>query len=296
MNESPCDLCGSRSARELYTARDRLGNSTADFHISQCLKCGILRTLPPMTERELARFYPADYWGDEQPSLDWIRSSQKEKTRFFDGCHLAGGRILDVGCGAGFFLRALDPQNWNRYGVEISREAALLAARALGDDRVFAGVLKEAQYENSFFDAVSFWSALEHANEPRASLVEAHRILKTGGTLILQVPNAASYQARVFRGHWFALDAPRHRYHFTRKILDQLLRETGFEIYRATFFSKAHNAHALRQSLKSKLRADQPSSFGRAMFLLSLPFLRPVDWLMSAARQGATITLAARAV
>jgi SAM-dependent methyltransferase len=293
MDESPCDLCGSRSARELYTARDRLGNSA--FIIAQC-QCGVLRTLPAMTEQELAAFYPADYWGEEEPSIDWIRSSQKEKTRFVDRCRLAGGRILDVGCGAGFFLRALDQSKWTRYGVEISREAAALARRALGDDRVFAGVLKDAAFEDSFFDAVSFWSALEHTNHPRASLAEARRIMKAGGTLILQVPNAASYQARWFRGDWFALDAPRHRYHFTLRTLDHLLRETGFEIYRATFHSKAHNPHALRQSLKSKLRADQKASFGRAMFILSIPFLKPLDSLMNMARKGATLTLAARAV
>ncbi|MEW6209075.1 MAG: class I SAM-dependent methyltransferase [Acidobacteriota bacterium] len=293
MNHSPCDLCGSRSARELYTARDRLGNST--FFIAQC-QCGVLRTLPQMTEQELAAFYPADYWGEEEPSMDWIKSSQKEKTRFFDRCRLAGGRILDVGCGAGFFLRALDQSLWNCYGVEISRDAASLARRALGYDRVFAGALKEAAFENSFFDAVSFWSALEHTNEPRATLTETRRIMKTGGTLIVQVPNAASYQARWFRGDWFALDAPRHRYHFTHKTLDHLLRETGFEIYRATFFSRAHNPHALRQSLKARLRAERPDSLGRAMFILTIPFLKPFDSLMSAARRGATLTLAARAV
>jgi SAM-dependent methyltransferase len=249
-----------------------------------------------MTEQELAAFYPADYWGDEEPSLDWIKSSQREKTRFLDGCHLAGGRILDVGCGAGFFLRALDPTKWTCYGVEISREAARLAARALGDDHIFAGMLKEACFEDSFFDTVSFWSALEHTNEPRATLAEARRILKTGGTLIVQVPNAASYQARWFRSDWFALDVPRHRYHFNLKTLEHLLCEEGFEIYRATSFSKEHNSHALRQSLKASLRAEQKTSFGRAIFLLSIPFLKPVDYLMSAAGQGATITIAARAI
>jgi len=196
MSDQPnCELCGAEAARELYIARDRLGNSKAEFRIARCLGCGVLRTLPQMTERELAPFYPDDYWGDEEPSSDWIRSSQADKTRFVEACNLAGGRILDVGCGAGFFLRALDQQKWDRYGVEPGRRSALVAARALGQNRVFAGALKEASHEDSFFDVVAFWSSLEHTNEPRAHLIEARRILKTGGTLIIQVPNAASYQA-----------------------------------------------------------------------------------------------------
>ena len=109
----------------------------------------------------------------------------------------------------------------------------------------------------------------------------------------MQVPNAASYQSRAFKGDWFALDAPRHRYHFSADRLERLLAETGFSVYRKTFFSKAHNAHALRQSLKARWW-PQPSS--RVLFYLSIPFLKPVDSLLSLAGKGATVTLAARAV
>ena len=291
-----CGLCGSTRARELYTARDRLRNSEQIFLIAECLGCGVLRTLPEMTERELALFYPRDYWGGDEPELDWIRSSQKEKTDFISACELDGGSILDVGCGSGFFLRALDQSKWDRFGVETGEAAARAANRALGQGRVFTGTLIESACADALFDAVTFWSALEHTNEPRANLIEARRIIKHGGSLIIQVPNAASYQAQLFDGHWFALDAPRHRYHFTLQTLDTLLSETGFKIYRTTLFSKAHNAHALRQSLKSKLLAENANSAGRALFYLSIPFIKPFDWLMTTLGKGATLTLAARAV
>jgi len=131
-------------------------------------------------------------------------------------------------------------------------------------------------------------------NEPRANLLEARRIIKPNGTLIVQVPNAASYQARLFGGNWFALDVPRHRYHFTPRMLEKLLSQAGFEIYRATFFSKAHNAHALRQSLKSTLCKRDSSAIGQALFLAAIPFIKPADYVMSALGKGATLTVAAR--
>jgi 2-polyprenyl-3-methyl-5-hydroxy-6-metoxy-1,4-benzoquinol methylase len=83
-----------------------------------------------MTGRELALFYPRDYRGGDEPSPDWIRSSQKEKTDFISACGLKGGSILDVGCGSGFFLRALDRERWACFGVETGEEAARAAARA----------------------------------------------------------------------------------------------------------------------------------------------------------------------
>ncbi|HSB12218.1 MAG TPA: class I SAM-dependent methyltransferase [Blastocatellia bacterium] len=299
INPTPgaCDVCGAISARELYTAKDRLSNSGETFSIGQCPGCGVLRTLPALSETQLARFYPADYWGaGEEPSQAWIRSSQAEKTRFLSRCGLAGGRILDVGCGSGFFLRALQPAHWDRFGVETSDAACAAAAHALGRGRVFRGELIESQWPDSSFDVVTFWSALEHTNEPRANLKAARHIIKPGGSLIVQLPNAASYQARWFGGDWFALDAPRHRYHFNLPILERLLSETGFELYRTSYSSKAHNAHALKQSLKLKLLSKDSGAGPKALFYLSLPLIKPLDALMSALGKGATLTIAARAV
>jgi 2-polyprenyl-3-methyl-5-hydroxy-6-metoxy-1,4-benzoquinol methylase len=292
-----CELCGATTARELYTVADRLRNSDRRFSIAECDGCGVLRTLPEMSERELARFYPKDYWGgDNAPSDDWVSASQSEKTMFVARCGLKTGRILDVGCGAGFFLRALDQTMWDRFGVETGEVAAREASRAIGSRRVFPGTLIESACEDGAFDVVTLWSALEHMNEPRENLIEARRILKPGGTLIVQVPNAASYQARLFGGDWFALDAPRHRYHFSPRTLERLLSQTGFKPYRTTFFSKAHNAHALRQSLKSRLYARDAGVVSRAIFLAAIPLIRPVDLLMSAMGKGATLTVAALAV
>ena len=287
-----CNLCGTSVVRHLYPARDRLRNSDQDFWIAECGGCGVLRTLPAMVEEELASFYPDDYWGMEnEPAQQWIASSQADKLQFLGACKLTSGRILDVGCGSGFFLRALDAARWDRAGVEISEGAAEAARRAIGGDRIFTGTLNQAAYSDSEFDVVTLWSALEHTNQPRSTLVEARRILKPGGSLIVQLPNADSYQLRLFSGHWFALDVPRHRYHFTPKTLEWLLSGIGFSSYHMTFFSKAHNAHSLRQSLKAML---WPNPSTRALFYLAIPFIKPVDFVMSALGRGATMTIAAR--
>jgi SAM-dependent methyltransferase len=288
-----CAVCGSTTARLLYTTRDRLKTTADIFQIVECCACSIRRTLPEMDESELAKYYPNDYWGGV-PSAEWIQASQADKTEFVNSCLLRGGRILDVGCGAGFFLRALDERLWQSYGVEIGAAAAQAAGQALGREKIFQGTLLEANFADDFFEALTFWSALEHTNEPKANLLEARRIIKTGGTLIVQVPNIASYQANLFKGDWFSLDAPRHRYHFNLQTLQSLFAATGFEIYQQTFQSKVHNAHALRQSLKARLW--EKSMLHRAAFLVAIPFLKPFDFFMSASGKGATMTVAARAI
>jgi SAM-dependent methyltransferase len=288
-----CEVCGAKDWRQLFSTRDRLQLSGEPFGIVECAVCKLWQTFPEMSEAELAHFYPNDYWGGE-PSEKWIQTSQADKTEFIRQSRLEGGCILDVGCGAGFFLRALGEKSWSRFGVEIGDEAARAAATALGSQQIFTGTLLEAKFDKGAFDVVTFWSALEHTNEPRLNLLEARRILKSGGTAVIQVPNAASYQAKMFKGDWFSLDAPRHRYHFNLQNLKQLLEATGFAIYHKTFQSKVHNSHALRQSLKAKLwHRSMPK---RAAFLLAIPLLKPFDYFMSGSDKGATMTVAARAV
>jgi len=249
-----------------------------------------------MSESELAPYYPKDYWGEEDPpSPQWITSSQREKTEFLRKCEITGGRILDVGCGAGLFLRALDADAWERFGVETGAEACRLAAGALGAGKVLSSGLAEARLATGSFDVITMWSALEHMNHPRSILVESRRLIKPGGTIVLQVPNSTSYQARVFRGNWFALDVPRHRYHFNLPVLDGLLSEAGFRIYRTTYFSRAHNAHAFRQSLKTTLRAVETKA-GFAAFCLAIPLIKPIDFVLTILGAGATLTVAARAI
>ncbi|HLG14587.1 MAG TPA: class I SAM-dependent methyltransferase [Blastocatellia bacterium] len=250
-----------------------------------------------MTACELAAFYPEAYWGEEQePSESWIRRSQSERVRLLSKWGLGGGRILDVGCGSGFFLRALDAGTWDRFGVEIGTAAAKLASQALGADRVFRGTLAQARLDDETFDVITYWSSLEHTNDPRANLLEARRVVRTGGTIIVQVPNVASYQARLFGPDWFALDVPRHRYHFTKRTLDLLMAECGFRPDRVTFYSKNHNAHSLKHSFKTWLFKGGRSALGVGSYYAAAWLAKPVDLVMSALDEGATLTVAARAV
>ena len=293
MRISPCSLCGTCEASEAFNAFDRLEQSRQKFPIVRCNGCGVMRTLPEMDEKELGKFYPEDYWGGE-PTEEWLQLTQADKLRSLSHCKLSGGRILDVGCGAGYFLRLLDEKTWMRFGVEISPQAAHEAAKILGERNIYIGNLLDTFFPAASFDCLTFWSSLEHMNDPRANLVEARRIIKPGGSILIEVPNNASYQARHFKGDWFAIDAPRHRYHFTAQILNQALQDTGFEVYYQTFHSRLHNAHSLRQSLKKRLW--KKSVVGSATFLALIPFLRPFDYVMSSLGKGATLTLAARAV
>ena len=137
-----------------------------------------------------------------------------------------GGRLLEVGCGGGDSLALLQELGWDAEGVDFDPEA-VANARAKGL-RVRQGDLAGQGYPSSSFDAVIASHVIEHVPDPEALLVEALRVLRPGGTLVLYTPNAASLGRRHYREDWRGLEPPRHLHVFTPQALSALTRRAGF--------------------------------------------------------------------
>ena len=145
--------------------------------------------------------------------------------------NLPGGKILDVGCGPGFLLSALDPK-WECYGTEMSR---LAAAHAESHGRIFCGQLEDAAYPSEHFDVVVFHHVIEHLDDPLPALREIRRVLCPGGRLLLGTPDFDSGCARLFRSRYRLLHDQTHVSLFTQESMYRLLRDEGFTIEEVDF-------------------------------------------------------------
>lgn len=142
--------------------------------------------------------------------------------------YLRGGRMLEIGCGAGQTLQWYQRHGWEVKGTELSRTAAD-NARKLGIS-VFNGEIDAAGFKENSFDAVLLFDTIEHLHRIRETLREIRRVLKPSGRLFITTPDISSLEARVFKGNWPALDLPRHLYHFNKRSLSQLLRQTEYRV------------------------------------------------------------------
>jgi hypothetical protein len=77
---------------------------------------------------------------------------------------------------------------------------------------------------------ITMWHVLEHAHGLHGYFAQFQKILKTGGRLLIAVPNYTSYDAKVYGGNWAAYDVPRHLYHFSPKSMQMLGNEKGFDL------------------------------------------------------------------
>jgi SAM-dependent methyltransferase len=135
------------------------------------------------------------------------------------------GRLLDVGCGNGIFLRRARDAGWNASGLDPDP----LAVNAAQEDglSVYLGTLDDFHSEFPF-DVVSASHVIEHIHYPGLFLRQIRKLLCTNGMIWLATPNVQSLGHKVFGKAWRGLEPPRHLTLFTEKALRDLLKEAGF--------------------------------------------------------------------
>jgi SAM-dependent methyltransferase len=218
----------------------------------------------------------------------------------------AKGLVLDVGCGGGLFLRMLRERGYPVMGLDWSEDAARIAWRHNRVPAVRAS-LPAAPLRAGSCGAITMFHVLEHLHEPVPYLQAAHRLLVRNGKLIVQVPNAASWQFLLLGRRWNGLDVPRHLFDYRGQDLEKLVEKCGFQVLRRKHFSLRDNPAGLATSLAPwldpmarRLRGMKESG-GRkllkdgAYFALVLAAL-PFTLLEAACRAGSTIMIEARKI
>jgi 2-polyprenyl-3-methyl-5-hydroxy-6-metoxy-1,4-benzoquinol methylase len=242
---SRCKACGSADFERLWDQ----GNG---FSVAECRDCLLTATLPALPAAEIARYYPARYYGKKNRRfhslLEKVIPVFRARRRRAIERQLRAGRMLDVGCGRGLLPALMRTHGWEVYGVEFSETAADHARNELKVP-VFVGDFCESPFPGSHFDVIVFWHVLEHVVDPVAALRKSYEISKPGGLLVIAVPNFESLQAQATRRHWFHLDVPRHYHHFRLTVLRRLLEENGFSVEAVSHFSLEYNPYGWIQSL-----------------------------------------------
>ena len=109
--------------------------------------------------------------------------------RFLDSLPERPGRLLDIGCGYGFFLKIADEKSWKAVGVDLNPNGIAYAKERLGVNAVL-GDFRDVRFPDGSFDLVTLWNVLDHTPDPLELLLEVHRVLKEDGRVFIRTPNA----------------------------------------------------------------------------------------------------------
>jgi SAM-dependent methyltransferase len=183
-----------------------------------------LAELPPeaLLVEEYAQARSDDYLDEELGQRATAREALDRIER-----HVAGGRLLDLGCWVGFLLDEARSRGWDTVGVEPSGFAAAFAREHLGLD-VRTEELFSAALEPGSFDAVVLGDVIEHLPDPGRALDHVASLMSPHGVLYLALPDAGSRLARLLGARWWSV-IPTHVQYFTRSSLQTLLSRHGFQ-------------------------------------------------------------------
>ncbi|MCS7316283.1 MAG: class I SAM-dependent methyltransferase [Bryobacterales bacterium] len=308
-----CPACDDPNFRLLFHATDRLYRTTTEvFRIIECSRCGLIRLDPWPAQAEMSRYYPDTYWfvpGDaaaDRLEEAWRRLVLADHVEFVRAALRkcpAEGLVLDVGCGGGLFVRLLRERGFRAIGLDLSPKAAALAWQ-VNRVPVICANLRDAPLPEASCAAITMFHVLEHLEDPTEYLEAAHRLLAPDGRLIVQTPNAASWQFLLLGENWSGLDVPRHLLNFRASDLEYLLKCCGFQVRRRKFFSLRDNPAGLATSLAPWLdpmarrvrrlpEGPRLRLFKDLLYLGLLAASLPFTLLEAACRAGSTVMLEA---
>ena len=248
MTNIACQLCGATDAHVcMSNAVDDVTGRV--FEILECAGCGLAWTTPKPASMD--EYYPAVYRHYSGLTLWTLRRLYSWRVRCWARHFPTGGRVLEVGCGDGWMMSALRDRGWQVFASERSLSAAKSASEA-NQIPVFVGDL-DALHSSAQFDLIILFQVLHMAREPIALLRCCAELLANGGTLVIAVPNFASWQARLFGRSWLHLDVPRHQTHFSPEVLRRALERVGFHVVNKRFVSPEHDPYGWVQSALNKM-------------------------------------------
>ncbi len=250
-NLSNCPFC----KETLSSAKHVLSNN--GFNIIECQGCGMSLVNPRPGKEVIQTFYPEKSHTHSIP-VSSFKNKIREKIfieagrypstyrNFFEQLlcralagilrsqvnpiipYRGGGKLLDVGCGNGDFLRLVRTAGWDTYGVDVDIKA--LKAAKNGYHKLICGTLDSIGFSSFHFDAITILNVLEHCHDPLQVLKNCNRILKHDGIIVVCVPNFECLELKIFEADWMGIQNPLHLFHFNLITLSEMLKCAGFEI------------------------------------------------------------------
>ena len=220
-----CKNCAFHEYQTVYNnLPDRLHRHGGSYHYIRSKRCGLVQLLeaPP----DISKFY-SGYRLHQQDSKIYGVFRKLTIGHCYPFIKSDGGKILDIGCGNGWYLEQMKKRGWQPFGYELDADYALQLSAQLKIS-VLSGEYSLTGYPG-YFDLITFNFSFEHLLHPQRIFGLASKALKKGGRMFVSVPNIESGEARLFGDKWFHLDPPRHISFYNQQLLSNLFLKNGFE-------------------------------------------------------------------
>jgi 2-polyprenyl-3-methyl-5-hydroxy-6-metoxy-1,4-benzoquinol methylase len=210
--------------------------------VELCNHCGLGRTLPALTPFRQAERHINIYSKDEYINSYLTNYAPYLQHSFRRGLdHLKrhkpkGSRLLDIGCGFGFFLNIAQTDGYIVKGIEVSQSLA-----EEGNHRyylkIIAGNVFDIELTDEHYDIITAWDVLEHLSDIERLLKQVSHLIKPDGVFLFRVPDFSFMQqslpsdfTSLYLTEVYPLGLHEHLFHFSQISINLWLKRNGYEI------------------------------------------------------------------
>lgn len=262
------------------------------FLLEKCSKCYLLHTRT--SERSRAIYvnnkYSKSYTEDYKLALPKLYKRFKKHIQLIKKYN-SGKRLLDVGCGTGYFLKYLSDKykTLKIFGVEPNKILRGVA-RKNTKIRIKAGTLDSLPFPNAYFDIVTCYDVLEHSSKLNNNLNELKRVLKPQGLLFIQAPNYKSIMANITGDRWDWWCIPDHVLHFSYDTLITILKGHGFRILHSYTYEDHEDYFSNIKGVYSK------NFILKGIYFMLKPLLLVIEGMGSLFNKGGLVVVLAESI
>jgi len=228
-----CLICGRTEVRSVETFDDHA--------ILECVACGYAMVDPLPTVEVLTRLYNSKEYFDTHMRYDFDALKDEDiarmvRTQFdFHGAMLRGidlsrvRKMLEVGPGGGFAMKAFEKMGYDVTGLETSTAASAFIRSRQGLTMINSSLEDYVTAPGEGYDLVFLNHVLEHFLDPIAAMTKLRSLVNPGGLLYLRVPDHDSFDRRAYGRQWPAY-AYYHISNFSERSLRLLVEREGFRV------------------------------------------------------------------
>ncbi len=224
-----CPLCSANRGRRVWTEDG--------YRYVRCATCGAAWADISRDEYAARRH---NVWDEHEVSIDtedfYGLARERAHDEFLRDVAPPPERLLDVGCGMGYFLARAQQAGWRVRGCDTSEPWVHMTNERVGDEVASVGELSSAIAPDERFELITAWDVIEHVHDPVGFLKDLRSRLAPGGEIFLRTPNFAYvlplYALRRRLGHDVGLGPTNHVVYFTAFTMRDALARAGLEAVR----------------------------------------------------------------
>lgn len=243
-----CILCSSTELKPLSRYYEQ-------HSLIKCGNCSLVFAEKIPSIEELNSHYSA-YSYDNHATIS--TSTLKSYSDLLDEMEpfRSNNRLLDTGCGRGWFLVEAKKRGWEVYGTEYSDKAVELCEK--NGINMKHGQLNAALFEAGYFDVITSFEVIEHINNPLEDLAYISSFLRSGGLFYCTTPNFNSIMRYYLKEKYNVIEYPEHLTYYTKKTLSAAIEKSAFR--KMKFLSTGISVTRIQQSLGNTDKVHDASS------------------------------------